>query len=177
MYFSRSPSATHRNAQGGSYHVPSVQQPLHHLSPNVPNNYPAGIPRYPAYDYHAAASSNGSDRYPAAMPSQNTSKKPRLIESDHHISQDPYAVPPRGSYGLSRPIPLEAISPPTADENLETETKLRHLRDDISILDRRREDSERTLNQWEAELKSVEARKVRLCGNYRFDHIALLIRS
>ncbi|GAV02064.1 hypothetical protein RvY_12676 [Ramazzottius varieornatus] len=152
MYFARSPTATHRSAQGApAYHAPSAQQPLHHLSPNVPNNYPAGIPRYPAYDYHGASSSN--------MPVQNTSKKPRLIESDHHISQDPYSQPPRGSYGLSRPIPLEAISPPTADENLEYEVKLRLLRDEISVLDRRREDSERTLNQWEAELKSVEARK------------------
>ena len=63
-------------------------------------------------------------------------------------------------YVVSRPMPLEAISPPATEEVNEGERMLMQVQEEIRHLNKNKEDLETGFMQLEAELRNAEARKV-----------------
>lgn len=62
---------------------------------------------------------------------------------------------------MLRPIPLEAISPPATEECTEVDRMCQQVEADIRGLGMDMKICEKNVDQWEAELKTAEARKVR----------------
>lgn len=61
---------------------------------------------------------------------------------------------------LARPIPFEAISPPSTEENSEVDRMCQQVEAEIRTLETNMKACEKNIDQWEAELKTAEARKV-----------------
>ncbi|OQV16204.1 putative Nuclear receptor corepressor 2 [Hypsibius exemplaris] len=136
--------------------------------------------RYDARD-SSSSSSASHDRHVAQQQQSGGGllKKPRLNDTgSHYEAQEHYGGGGRGGGGglikqesrtmlpqqqqpeyVSRPMPLEAISPPATEENNECERMLAQVQDEIRNLDKIMGDSEMALHQWEAELKAAETRK------------------